>query len=117
MNLWCGMILRGIKEAYPHVSIVYCSGRSENEKKTTKEWLKENYLLRLCKDINNEDIEHLYMRNRDDYRTDYIVKENILDFELLTRFNILFTIDDRKQVVDMWRRRGIVCLQCAEGEF
>jgi hypothetical protein len=46
-----------------------------------------------------------------------LVKENILDFELLTRFNILFAIDDRQQVVDMWRRRGITALQCAKGDF
>jgi len=26
-------------------------------------------------------------------------------------------IDDRKQVVDMWRELGLVCLQVDKGEF
>lgn len=29
--------------------------------------------------------------------------------------DILFTIDDRQSVVDMWRANGITCLQCKKG--
>lgn len=57
------------------------------------------------------------MRPRNDYRRDDIVKEIILDFEILTRYTPIFMIDDRTQVVEMWRRRGFVCLQCAKGNF
>ena len=57
------------------------------------------------------------MRQRDDFRPDNIVKEMILDFEILTRYTPYFMIDDRKQVVDMWRKRGYTCLACAEGDF
>ncbi|WP_202926579.1 hypothetical protein [Piscirickettsia salmonis] len=49
--------------------------------------------------------------------SDNIIKEEILDRLLSNNKHILFVIDDRRQVVDMWRRRGIVCLQCAEGNF
>ena len=27
---------------------------------------------------------------------------------------ILFTVDDRQKVVDMWREEGLTCLQCAD---
>ena len=26
-------------------------------------------------------------------------------------------VDDRSQVVEMWRKNGIICLQCDEGRF
>ena len=45
------------------------------------------------------------MRRRNDFRQDNIIKEVILDFELLTRYNIEFCLDDRNQVVKMFRDR------------
>ena len=73
----------------------------------SEEWLKKNNLW----------FGHLFMRSAGDHRQDDIVKEIILDFDILTQFKPEFAIDDRQQVVDMWRKRGIVCLQCAKGDF
>lgn len=61
--------------------------------------------------------DELLMRPRNDFRKDDVIKENLLDFEILTKYQPYFIIDDRKQVVDMWRRRNLTVLQCAEGEF
>jgi hypothetical protein len=88
-------------------AIVLCSGRSDNERRPTLDWLQKHEIQ----------YDALYMRNRQDSRRDDIVKEIILDFEILTRYNPYFMIDDRDQVVKMWRKRGFVCLQCAEGDF
>jgi hypothetical protein len=30
---------------------------------------------------------------------------------------VLFVVEDRNRVVEMWREEGLVCLQCAPGEF
>ena len=57
------------------------------------------------------------MRPEGDYRPDYQVKQEMLNSLKAEGFEVLFTVDDRKQVVDMWRRNGITCLQCAEGNF
>ena len=93
-----------------HYQLVFCSGRPDNYEETTRKWLS--------KWVPKNDISYdLFMRSRSDRRKDNLIKEIILDFELLPRYNILFTIDDRSQVVQMWRNRGIVCLQCANGEF
>ena len=46
-----------------------------------------------------------------------IVKKEILDRDILPRWDVLFAIDDRQQVVDMWRANGVTCLQCAPGDF
>lgn len=104
VNAWCADIAATLSETR---KIVYCSGRPDNYREQTQNWLNENGL----------NLGPLYMRPRNDSRQDNIVKEIILDFELLTRYTPYLMIDDRKQVVDMWRSRGYICLQCAPGDF
>lgn len=87
--------------------VVFASGRPDDYKRKTSDWLKK-YVLPTDK---------LYMRCRGDHREDFIAKEIILDFEILTRFTPLFFVDDRQQVIDLWRRRGFTALQCAKGDF
>lgn len=119
VNEWCRKLLRAI--AFGSTSqIVYCSGRGSEYRGQTKQWLKDNNLFWLCNSFNGSgspEAEHLYMRERGDHRADTVIKEILLDFEILTRFNVLFAVDDRPNVCRMWRRRGIVCLQCNDVEF
>lgn len=103
-NKWCEELVTSLEVRN---TIVFASGRPDDHQRATEAWLSEHGF----------DISHLYMRCRGDHRQDYIAKEIILDFEILTRFKPLFFIDDRKQVVDMWRSRGFICLQCHEGNF
>ena len=56
------------------------------------------------------------MRKDGDFRADYIVKQEIYDMHIKGK-NVLFVMDDRQQVVDMWRRNGLKCFQVAEGNF
>jgi predicted kinase len=107
INRWCATILHGISQRPVEVRVVFCSGRPDSYRKETQKWL----------DDNGFPLHPLFMRPRNDSREDSIAKEIILDFEILTRYTPLFMIDDRKRVVDMWRRRGFVCLHCAEGDF
>ena len=104
LNTWCAKILH--KFSTDH-QIVLCSGRPNEYREITINWLKENYIYPFQYD--------LYMRKRHDFRSDFIIKEQILDFEILTRYNVLMSVDDRGSVCDMWRKRGIPTLQCAEG--
>lgn len=106
-NKWCVDILKGLKAQ--DYEIVFVSGRGDENRKVTTEWLIEHKMYQ----------GSLYMRLRNDHRTDWIIKEIILDFELKTRYsNIVMSIDDRKQVVDnCWRKNKILTLQCAPGEF
>lgn len=106
LNQWCADIVDKFSTS---TQIVYCSGRPDDHRNTTQKWLEENNV-----DFHGS---HLYMRPRGDSREDSIIKEIILDFELLTRFDVYFTIDDRARVCEMWRRRGLTCLQCAAGDF
>lgn len=87
--------------------VVFASGRPDDHMKPTSKWLEDNGFS----------TEHLYMRCRGDHREDFVAKEIILDFEILTRFQPLLFLDDRAQVVELWRRRGFTCFQVAKGDF
>lgn len=56
------------------------------------------------------------MRKNSDYRKDYVLKEEWLQ-ELKKKGNIFFAVEDRQQVVDMYRRNEVICLQCKEGNY
>jgi len=87
-------------------TVVFVTGRPERCRVDTVAWLEE-YALH----------EHpLYMRKDGDFRADYIVKQEILDAHI-DKDRVLFVLDDRQQVVDMWRRNGLVCFQVAPGDF
>lgn len=104
VNPWCAGVLAAFQK---QINIVLCSGRGNEYRPDTEYWLKKHAI----------EYKNLFMRLEKDFRRDDVVKEIILDFEILTRYEPYFFIDDRQQVVDMWRKHGFVCLQCAKGDF
>jgi hydroxymethylpyrimidine pyrophosphatase-like HAD family hydrolase len=85
--------------------IVFASGRSERTRDATVAWLDANGFWAVS--------SHLYMRKADDFRGDDIVKREILD-EMTRAWGRKpdMVFDDRKRVVDMWRRNGIWVFDC-----
>jgi predicted kinase len=99
-------------------AIVYCSGRGEEYRSATEQWLNKHHLDRFYDPLfESYTYAHLYMRLAGDSRQDFIVKEILLDFEILPRFAIDFCLDDRDQVVKMLRGRGLTVFQVAYGDF
>ncbi|MBL4785593.1 MAG: hypothetical protein JKY49_09210 [Cohaesibacteraceae bacterium] len=87
--------------------LIIVTGRNARYRKVTEQWLIWNEIV----------FETLLMRAENDHRVDYLVKQDILKSLQEAGHEIAFTVDDRQQVVDMWRRNGIVCLQCDVGDF
>ena len=88
--------------------IILMSGRDGVCRPETVEWLGEN----------NIEYDLLFMRAEKDQRKDSIVKRELFDLYIKDTYNILFALDDRDQVVDMWRKElGIKCLQVNYGDF
>lgn len=85
--------------------IILCSGRNEKNRPETVAWLRQE-------EVNYHE---LLLRRDADFRSDTIVKRDIL--ATLDKNRILFVVEDRSRVVEMWRAEGLVCLQCAPGEF
>ena len=83
------------------------TGRNEAFRKVTETWLTWNEIP----------FTRVTMRADKDQRSDHIIKQEILNAFLAEGHDVAFTVDDRQQVVDMWRRNGIMCLQCDVGDF
>lgn len=104
LNNWCKELILSLRAR--GCKIVLLTGRSEDNRDTTVNWLKKN-------DVPFDD---LFMRAANDTRPDAVVKEEHYLTEL-TGERVLFVVEDRMSVVQMWRRLGLVCLQCADGNF
>ena len=58
------------------------------------------------------------MRKTGDNRKDSIIKKEIYEKYLKPmNYHVLFILDDRNQVVEMWREMGFTVFQVAEGNF
>ena len=89
--------------------IVWMSGRSEECRIQTEMWLAAN--------CSATSAEPLYMRAFGDYRYDNLVKREMYDRHVHDRRDVAWVIDDRNQVVSMWRGLGLTVLQVADGDF
>jgi predicted kinase len=90
--------------------IVFCSGRSEEFRAVTEEWLNRHVLLRSSG-------WELHMRPAGDVRNDAVVKLELFDQHVRSRFRVAYVLDDRDRVVRAWRSIGLTVLQVADGDF
>lgn len=89
-------------------TIVYLSGRDRSCFDLSRTWLDEHVGV----------AGDLFMRPEGDNRKDSIVKRELFDTHIRDRFRVKFILDDRDQVVRMWREElGLTCLQVAPGAF
>lgn len=87
--------------------LILVSGRSEDQREITEQWLFWNEIP----------FSKLLLRPSKDFRPDVEIKKEILDQLRIGNRKILFAVDDRQSVVDMWRENGVTCLQCDVGDF
>jgi predicted kinase len=87
--------------------IVVMSGRDESCRLLTEQWLAKH-------EVPYAD---LFMRQAGDSRKDSIVKRELFDRHVAARWAVRGVIDDRRQVVEMWRAMGLMCAQVAPGDF
>lgn len=88
-------------------TIFYCTGRSESNRSVTEDWLI-NYV--------SEYSHELLMRPNKDFRSDFIIKKEMLDF-IRIRHEVIMVFEDRDRNVKMYRDEGVVCLQVKEGAY
>lgn len=92
-------------------TVIFMSGRDGVCETQTRQWLMEHV-------IQPNFVWELHMRTQNDNRKDSIVKSELFDSHVRGKFHIDFVLDDRDQVVEMWRKDlGLVCLQVDYGDF
>lgn len=89
------------------IAIVLATCRQDAHRDDTVTWFN-NYAIPFTE---------LHMCTTGDFRDQAVVKKELLNHILSLGWRPLFVVEDRKSVVDMWRAAGLVCLQCAEGDF
>lgn len=97
-NEWCVKIVCAMLEMGHTVKIV--TARYDVALVKTVKWLDQHV----------PGVELAMIRKVRDHRQDDVLKEEWLNSQ--DKSKILFVIDDHQRVVDMWRRNGLVCLQC-----
>ena len=88
--------------------IVFCSGREDKYEPETRRFIEKH--------LPNLQYE-LHMRKTDDFRKDAIIKEEIYQDFIYGKVNVLLVLDDRNQVIEFWRSKGLPTWQVAAGDF
>ena len=102
---WCIELIAAMKAR--GYKVFFVTGRDENFREMTESWLAKHKV----------EFDELHMRKKADFREDSEVKEEIYVKKIEKRAQVLFVVDDRKSVVERWRKLGLTCLQCAPGDF
>ncbi|QDF15474.1 polynucleotide kinase [Gordonia phage Mollymur] len=91
--------------------IIIMSGRDDSCMPATLDWLEKHRIP----------FDQLLMRpaksSGKDADPDWIVKLALFNEHIRGRFHVRFVLDDRDQVVELWRKLGLRCLQVAPGDF
>jgi uncharacterized HAD superfamily protein len=88
--------------------VIIFSGRDSVCRDITVKWLEDNKI--------NYDM--LHMRPEGNNEKDSIIKRRMYDEYIADRYDIEFVVDDRDQVVEMWRKDlGLTCFQVDYGNF
>lgn len=89
-------------------TVIVFSGRDGVCRPQTEQWLKDNAIQ----------YHALYMRRPGNTEKDSIIKRQIYELYIQDYLDVQFVLDDRDQVVKMWREElGLTCLQVDYGNF
>lgn len=105
-QMWCVRLIQAMRAAGYSIELV--SGRSQAVEELTKRWLEKVFEGDLSR------MKLVLLRPHGNR-----VRDTELKREWLRAFGkerVLFAVDDRRRVVDMWREEGVVCLQCDDWE-
>lgn len=103
-----GPVIEAVRAAWHDgYEIIFMSGREDSCRDATLEWLGTHVSVP----------GDLHMRATGDQRKDAIVKRELFDTHVRDQYHVRYVLDDRDQVVNMWRDLGLTCLQVAPGAF
>ena len=103
LNVWCKKLIKGMRESGHRVVIV--SARPQTLLEVTSSWLYKHGVI-----VDNIFMLREVNKGKIDFTPDRELKRRWL--AKYGKERVLFAVDDRQRVVDMWREEGVVCLQC-----
>lgn len=107
-NQWCVAIIHAMRLTH---TIVFVTGRSLEYHDHTIHWIMKHV------GPSTHGGYEIYMRPEKDFKPDTEVKRVLYQSHIAERLDVVFCLEDRKGVVEMYRDLGLVCLACAEGDY
>jgi FMN phosphatase YigB (HAD superfamily) len=104
INEWCKELVSLFHDAGYYVLIV--SARPSEQREPTIKWIEEHLGWK------PGDNYSLFLKDEGDGRKDFEVKKTIWERDLKDNYNVLFAVDDRNRIADLWRSLGLKCLLC-----
>ena len=95
--------------------IIFLSGRKDSCRDATDAWLRRHFPA-----MTYNSGLRLFMRPATGPlagETDWKVKLTLFNEHVRHNYDVAGVLDDRNQVVDMWRKLGLTCFQVADGNF
>lgn len=80
--------------------IILATGRPETHREITHDWME----------LHKVGYDLMLMRKEHDFRPDYIIKKEMLEYLRAHDYEPWLAIEDRPEVVTMWRDNNIPCL-------
>ena len=91
------------------IDIIFVTGRPEQARKTTEEWLEKN--LQPIKKYK------LFMRKDSDFSHGDDYKRNIYKENIEGQYNVLCVFEDSNKCVRMWREEGLLTCQVENNDY
>lgn len=104
-NGWAVRLINSLIDTGHHVVIV--SARPTTLSQRTTSWLSANGVSQKAE---------LFLLRDEEHKSTQDAELKRLWLNAYGKHKILFVVDDRQRVVDMWRSEGMVCLQCDKWE-
>lgn len=103
-------VIDAVKAAHAYgARVIFMSGRDASCRLITIGWLR--------KYVGPDMPFKLFMRAEGDNRKDDIVKYELFNENVRGKYHVKYVLDDRDQVVAMWRKLGLATFQVNYGDF
>lgn len=111
---------------YDNHRCIFITGRKESTRLTTFNWLyDENMKCSVRSTVASIWSSRqsgivspvIYMRDDDDHRESSIVKGELLERARMDGFDPKLVFEDRIKDTAMWRAKGLLCCQVADGDY
>jgi hypothetical protein len=121
-------LLMTMLEAPQDYRVIFITGRPEAQRQVTYDWLRggpECHARRFTWNAWERQTAYqgkhcgpiLYMRSNGDRRLSHIVKGELLEKARMDGFDPKLAFEDRIEDTAMWREKGLLCCQVAEGNY
>lgn len=105
-NEWCFTLVEAMWEK--SFATIFVTGREQKYERAFHEWL-----MNQGHDKQKWVYAPIFMRPDGFQGSDVELKRCIYQEHIEGKYDVLFAIDDRTKLVNLWRSLGIVCLDCA----